>query len=116
MCASIACAHDGGQGGALIRRDDQQVGLLANERLHLRDLFAVILLRVGDDQLHAAGFGEQFLHQRVLRGAIRLGVIALAEGDEVLLLLCRRICCRSPPPAEQRRQNRKLESHYCWPR
>ena len=83
-------AHDRGQGGALIGSDDQQVGLLANEGLHLRHLFAVVLLRVGDDQLDVAGFVEQLLHQRVLRRAVRLGIVALAEGDEELLLLRRR--------------------------
>ena len=43
-------AHYGRQSGALIGRDDQQVGLLADEGLHLRHLFAVVLLRIGDRQ------------------------------------------------------------------
>jgi DNA phosphorothioation-dependent restriction protein DptG len=50
--------HDGSERGTLVRRDDQQVGLLANERFHLRDLFTVVLLRVGNHQLHAARLGK----------------------------------------------------------
>ena len=40
-------AHHGGERGALVRRHDQQIRLLPDERLHLRHLLAVVLLRVG---------------------------------------------------------------------
>ncbi len=80
-------SHDGGQRGALIGGDDQKVGLLAYEGLHLRDLFAVVLLRVADHEFDVGLRGEEFGHQRVLRGAIGLGVVGLAEGHDELLLL-----------------------------
>src|ERR1035438_8936461 len=79
-------AHHRGEGGALVGRHDQQIGLLADEGFHLSHLLAVVLLRIGDDQLHVGIRCEQFGHERVLRGAIRLGVVALAERPEVPLI------------------------------
>src|SRR5262249_32653830 len=77
--------HDLGQRGTLVGSDDQKIGLLANKRLNLCNLLTVVLLCVGDDQLNIALFREQVLHQLVLGRAIRLCVIALAKGNEVLV-------------------------------
>ena len=76
--------HHGGQRRTLVGRHDQQVGFLADEGLHLRHLLAVILLRVADHQLDVGLLGEQLAEERVLRGAVWLRVIRLAEGDHEL--------------------------------
>ena len=55
----------------------------------------------GDDQLHVGNLPPQFRHQRILRGAVGLGIVRLAEGDEVLLLL------RLRRPAAGREQRRR---------
>src|SRR5581483_6899270 len=76
-------AHHGCQWGSFVGRDDEQIGLLQDQCFDLRDLFAIVLLANRDGQpdvlLLRTDPGEQF----VLRGAIGLGVVALAEGDEV---------------------------------
>ena len=77
--------HHRGQRGALVGRDNQQVRLLADEGLHLRHLLAVVLLRVADHQFHVRLLREQAGHHLVLRGAIGLGVIRLAERHKELL-------------------------------
>ena len=91
--------HHGGQRRALVGRHDQQVRLLADEGFHLRHLLAVVLLRVADHQLDVGLLRQQLAEERVLRGAIRLRVVRLAEGDDELLLAG----LPPPQPAEEQR-------------
>src|SRR6266700_1329721 len=71
--------------GALVGRYDQQVRFLSNKRFDLRNLFAVVLLRVGDNQLYVALLVEEALHQLILRSSIWLGIVTLAEGYKIAL-------------------------------
>ncbi len=47
----------------------------------IRSLLAVVLLCVRDSEVDIGGLAEELAERVVLRGAIRLGIVALAEDD-----------------------------------
>ena len=78
--------HHGRECSPLVGRHDQQVRLLPDESFHLRHLLAVVLLCVADDQLDVRILGQQFRQKGILRGAIRLRIVRLAERHHELFL------------------------------
>src|SRR5271165_1741221 len=78
-------AHDGGERSALVRRDNQQIGLLQDQCFDLRNLFAGILLAVANAQPDVGGTRANPAEQIVLCRAIGLGIVALAERNKILL-------------------------------
>ena len=76
--------HDGGEGGAFVGGDNKQIGLLPDEGLHLRHLFAVVLLGIADDEFEIGLSGDEFCEEGVLSGAVGFGVVGLAESDHEL--------------------------------
>ncbi len=77
-------AHDRRQRLRLVRRDDQEVDLLAQEVLDVGDLLGVVLLRVGVGDLDVGEALRRRRHVRVHRHAPRLAQVALREADQVL--------------------------------
>ncbi len=72
-----------GERSALVRRDDEKIGLFADRGLDLVDLPDIVLRRVHDDEFHVRILAPEFPHAGVLRGPIGFGIVALAEDDEV---------------------------------
>src|SRR5271165_4165419 len=77
-------AHDGGERSALVRRDNQQIGLLQDQRFDLRDLLAGVLLAVANAQPDVGGTRANPAEHIVLCRAIGLGIVALAERHKIL--------------------------------
>jgi len=67
------------------RGHDQQVGLLPDGVLDLADLLGGVGLSVENPKLHVGLLRPQLPPQLVLRRAIRLAEVALAEDDQLLV-------------------------------